>query len=418
MRRLEKREMWTLFDPYEFEKVMGVNLNKLYDLKKLNEGEVPNKEDHAFTYYYRKAEANESMQLAKKVQATEIYKGIYHSRKNSGVPYLFFTDTVNRLNPNKHAGIIYSSNLCTEIFQNMSADSIVSEKILPNGIVETTVKSGDLVTCNLSSINHAKLSEPQFTDIYDKVVSIQTRALDNVISLERAVVPQSIITNNQYRGIGAGAMGIVEYLTNNSIKWESEEATKAVGELYKRQLKAMIKASHELAMEKGSYPLFEGSDWNTGKFFTERGFTGEEWEPYIEMAKKGMRNSVLMATAPTSSNAVITNTSPSADPMYDVIYKEKKDGFTFTRIPSNYNNKTKWFMKSGFEMDEMWAINHIAEATKYTDQGISHNMHVNKDIKASEMLRLDMGAWKKGLKSIYYTYTSSMQKPEDCLMCQ
>lgn len=120
----------------------------------------------------------------------------------------------------------------------------------------------------------------------------------------------------------------------------------------------------------------------------------------------------------TGSNSILMNSSPSIDPPYAVIYKENKAGLSIIYVPPNYDNKTKWYYKSGFEMDEMWAINVVASAQKYVDQAISHNMHVSKGITGSEMLRLDVGAWDKGLKSIYYTYTESIEKAEDCLMCE
>jgi ribonucleoside-diphosphate reductase alpha chain len=86
--------------------------------------------------------------------------------------------------------------------------------------------------------------------------------------------------------------------------------------------------------------------------------------------------------------------------------------------PANYSEETAPYYKSGFEMDEMWAINIIAAAQKHVDQSISHNMHVLKSIKASEMLRLDMGAWKKNLKTIYYTYTEDYVREGGCEMCE
>lgn len=131
-----------------------------------------------------------------------------------------------------------------------------------------------------------------------------------------------------------------------------------------------------------------------------------------------MRNSYLSAVAPTASNSVITNGSPSLDPLYDVIYTENKSGINVTIVPPNYNNQTKWFYKSGFEMDEMWAINIVASAQKYVDQAISHNMHVSENIKGSELLRLDAAAWKKGLKTIYYTHTQEGDLPDNCVMCE
>ncbi len=135
--------------------------------------------------------------------------------------------------------------------------------------------------------------------------------------------------------------------------------------------------------------------------------------------KDGIKD--IMAIAPTGSNSVITGgVSPACDPLYEVIYQEEKAGMNVTMIPPNYSPKTMWFYKSGFEMDEMWSLNIIAAIQKHVDQGISHNMHIHKSIKASELLRLDMGAWEKGVKTIYYTYsdTNGANRAEGCTFCE
>ena len=300
----------------------------------------------------------------------------------------------------------------------MDFNKQIEEVLTDDGFVVTKSYNDGLVTSNLSSLNYGKVFKPEVAKDLQDIVDIQVRMLDNVISMNRAVVPQAIHTNNEYRAIGAGSMGMVRYLTDNGIKWESNKASEVFESLFKKQLQATIEASHKLALEKGSYPKFKGSDWNTGAFFDKRGFYSEEWEKYREMASKGMRNSYLLAVAPTSSNSMISNTSPSIDPPYAVVYREKKVGINLMYVPSNYNNRTKWFYKSGFDMDEMWAIQHVASAQKYVDQGISHNMHVSKDISASELLRLDLGAWERGLKTIYYTYVQGNGLAEDCIMCE
>lgn len=418
MRRLKSKQNWTIFDPYEFKKKYGFDLNFTFDKVKLKEGEIPNEVDHQFTYWYRKAEADMSLEIKRVVQATEIYKNIFTSRKTGGTPYLYFSDTSARMNPNSHAGQPLGSNLCSEIIQNNSPDTLISNELLEDGTVVTKSKGEGLVTCNLNSLvlNNVFNSKKEQVDL-QRVVNIQVRMLDNVISLNRTVVHQATHTNQLYRAIGAGAMGLVTLLTDEGIRWESDEAAKYTENIMKEYLKAMIKASHNLAMEKGSYPLYEGSEWNTGEFFDKRGFYSDEWEEYRAIAAKGMRNGYLMAIAPTSSNSLIMDASPSIDPAYAVVYREVKSGLNVIYVPSNYNNQTKWFYKSGFEMDEMWAINVVAAAQKYVDQGISHNMHVSKSVKGSELLRLDMGAWEKGLKTIYYTYTEDYGKPDDCIMC-
>lgn len=301
----------------------------------------------------------------------------------------------------------------------MSPDVLISNELLENGTVVTKSKGEGLVTCNLNSLvlNNVFGSKNEDVDL-QRVVNIQVRMLDNVISLNRTVVNQATHTNQLYRAIGAGAMGLVTLLTDEGIRWESNDASEYTGKVFKEYMKALIKASHTIAMEKGSYPFFEGSDWQTGEFFDKRGLFNDEWLEYREMASKGMRSGYISAIAPTSSNSLIMDSSPSIDPPYAVVYREVKSGLNVICVPSNYNNKTKWFYKSGFEMDEMWAINIVASAQKYVDQGISHNMHVSKSIKGSEMLRLDMGAWKKQLKTIYYTYTEDYEKDDSCIMCQ
>lgn len=182
-------------------------------------------------------------------------------------------------------------NRTTEISQNMSPDSLPKVELLEDGTVVTKVKGEGLVTCNLNSLvlNNVFGAKNKDVDL-QRVVNIQTRMGDNVISLNRTVVAQATNTNRLYRAIGMGAMGLVTLLTDEGIRWESDDCAKYVGEIFKQYLIAMIKASAMLAQEKGSYPYFEGSDWETGEFFDIRGFYGDEWNEVRELASKGMRN--------------------------------------------------------------------------------------------------------------------------------
>lgn len=306
---------------------------------------------------------------------------------------------------------------CSEIIQNQSYDELVSEEIdKETGLIITKIKSGDLVTCNLSSL----VLHNVFTQDVDlqRVIDIQVRLLDNVISLNRTVVPQATLTNERYRAIGLGALGLATLMAEKQIPWESFQAYSFVDKLFEKIAKASIVASSNLAEEKGSYPYFEGSEWNTGEYFEKRNYYSDEWLDIKERAKQGMRNGYIHAIAPTSSNSIVMGGSPSIDPLYEVIYREVKSGLNMIITPSNYNEKTKDFYKSGFEMDEMWAINVVAAATKHIDQGVSHNMHVLKSVNGAEMVRLDTGAWNKGLKTIYYTYTEEYERPEGCSMCE
>lgn len=417
MRRLLNKQTWTIVDPYEVKKKLGIDINRLYDIRKLNEDEEPNPQDHAFTYHYRNIEKAD-LELKKTVNATEIHKAMFLSRKTGGTPYLYFSDTAARMNPNGHVGMPLASNLCSEIIQNQSYDEFVSENMdQETGLITTKIKSGDLVTCNLSSLVLHNVFGKNEVDL-QRVIDIQMRLLDNVISLNRAVVPQATVTNYKYRPVGLGTLGLATLMAEDKVQWESFGAYGYVDKLFEKISQAVILASHKLGEEKGSYPVFEGSDWNTGEYFEKRNYNSDEWLDIKEKAKKSMRNGYLMAVAPTSSNSIIMNGSPSIDPLYEVVYREVKSGLNVVITPSNYNEETKEYYKSGFAMDEMWAINIVGAASKHVDQGISHNMHVLKSINGAEMVRLDAGAWNKGLKTIYYTYTEKYERQEGCAMCE
>jgi ribonucleoside-diphosphate reductase alpha chain len=310
----------------------------------------------------------------------------------------------------------------TEIVQNMEFD-VFEEDTLSEGGVVIQVKKGDgLVTCNLNSLVLPNVFKGENTPDLQQITDIQVRMLDNVISLNRTPVKQATHTNTQYRAVGAGAMGLATLIADRQIQWDSDEAVEFADKLFEKYAFALISSSHKLSVEKGSYPLFEGSEWNTGEYFEKRGYDTPEWlELKQKVMTEGIRNSYLQAIAPTGSNSVIMGgVSPSCDPLYEVIYQEEKAGMNVTMIPPNYSPATMWFYKSGFEMDEMWSINIIAAIQKHVDQGISHNMHIHKSIKASEMLRLDTGAWEKGVKTIYYTYsdTNGVNRSEGCSFCE
>src|SRR5699024_2750989 len=187
-----------------------------------------------------------------KVSAIEIMKRIMVSQLETGTPFMFYRDEVNRKNPNKHEGMVYSSNLCVEITQNQSPTEVIKEEVDGDTII-TYKKSGDFVVCNLSSIN---LGRAIPDNVLERLVPIQVRMLDNVIELNKMPVKQATITNQKYRAIGLGTFGLHHLLALKNIKWETEEAVEINDKLYEKINYLTIKSSNELAKEKGEYSLF------------------------------------------------------------------------------------------------------------------------------------------------------------------
>src|SRR5690606_18818247 len=171
------------------------------------------------------------------------------------------------------------SNLCTEILQNQGPTRMIREVISGDQIV-TTRQAGDFVVCNLSSINlgrAAVAAEGQgdlISAVLERLVPIQVRMLDNVIDLNELPVPQATITNRKYRAIGLGTFGWHHLLALKGVDWNSAEAEEFSDALYERINYLAVQASMELAKEKGTYPVFAGSDWHTGAYFRERGVAG------------------------------------------------------------------------------------------------------------------------------------------------
>ena len=322
MEAVERRGDWYLFDPHEVKRVKGWYLQDFYDESR-GEG--------SFRSRYEEV-VNDERISRKTVKAIEIFKRIMVSQLETGNPFMFYRDEVNRKNPNKHAGMVYSSNLCTEILQNMSPTTLMQEIISGNQIV-TTRQAGDFVVCNLSSINLGRAVLPQedqgdlITDVLERLVPIQVRMLDNVIDLNALPVPQATITNRKYRAIGLGTFGWHHLLAQKGIHWDDPAAEAFSDTLYERINSLAIQASMALAKEKGTYPAFAGSDWHNGAYFRERGYNSPQWlDLAAQVAVNGVRNGWLLAVAPNMSTAQIAGSTASIDPIYSAFYyEEKKD---------------------------------------------------------------------------------------------
>ncbi|MFK2827006.1 ribonucleoside-diphosphate reductase subunit alpha [Bacillus sp. B190/17] len=403
MEAVDNRGDWHLFDPHEVRKVMGYSLEDSFD-EKQGEG----------TFRKRYMECASHPQLSKKtVPAIEIMKAIMISQLETGTPYMFYRDTVNRANPNKHEGMIYASNLCTEICQNMSPTVVVEEKT-EDGKIIITKDPGDYVVCNLSSIS---LARTVMDGVLERLIPIQVRMLDNVIDINTIPVLQAQLTNQKYRGIGLGTFGWHHMLALKGLSWESEEAVQYCDELYEQIAFLTIQASAELAEEKGEYPVFRGSDWENGVYFEQRGYGGSKWQQLKEKVKQsGMRNGYLLAVAPNSSTALIAGSTAGIDPIFRKEYMEEKKNYKIPVTAPDLSAQTTWYYKSVYFIDQHWSIRQNAKRQRHIDQAVSFNLYVRNDIKAKALLELHIDAWQSGLKTTYYV-RSTASDIEECESC-
>ncbi|WKA48207.1 ribonucleoside-diphosphate reductase subunit alpha [Geobacillus zalihae] len=397
MEQVEQRGDWYLFDPHEVRKVMGFSLEDFYDEEK-GRGSFREK-------YWRCV--NEPRLSKEKVPAIDVMKSIMRSQLESGTPFMFYRDEVNRQNPNRHLGMIYCSNLCTEIAQNQSP-TVTKRQYVKDGTIIIEKIPGDFVVCNLSSINLARA----VTDgVLARLIPIQMRMLDNVIDLNNIPVLQAGLTNEKYRAVGLGTFGWHHLLALKGIRWESDEAVRYADELYETIAYLAIQASMELAKEKGSYPAFPGSDWQTGAYFERRGYEshGElDWDRLKQdVARYGMRNGYVMAVAPNASTSIIAGSTASIDPIFLKVYAEEKKDYKIPVTVPDLNEQTTWYYKSAYHIDQRWSIKQNAARQRHIDQAISFNFYVVNTIKAKELLDLHLTAWKSGLKTTYYVRSTS-----------
>lgn len=407
MEIVEAREDWYLFDPHEVRQVMGYSLEDYFDEEKGN---------GSFRHKYYECVQHPTLHKVK-VPAIDIMKGIMRSQLETGSPFMFYRDEVNRMNTNKHTGMIYCTNLCTEITQNQSP-TVMTEQVVQDGKIITTKSPGDFVVCNLSSIN---LARAVMDEVIEPLIRIQVRMLDNVIDLNTIPVLQAQLTNQKYRGIGLGTFGWHHLLVLKQIGWESEKAVKYADELYEKIAFYTIQASFELAKEKGAYPTFPQSEWESGKYFERRGYDSNASElPWDSLRANvqhyGIRNGYLMAVAPNATTSIIAGSTASIDPIFMKVYSEEKKDYKIPVTAPDLNSKTTWFYKSAYFIDQHWSIAQNSARQRHIDQAISFNIYVPNTIKAKALLDLHLDAWKKNLKTTYYIRSTSSELL-DCESC-
>lgn len=349
----------------------------------------------------------------------DLVRLIIKSVVETGTPFTFNRDIVNRANPNAHRGIIYCSNLCTEIAQNMSPVSTVSTEIKTregDTVVVNETKAGDFVVCNLASLSLGNL--PVKDDTYMReVVRTVVRALDNVIDLNFYPLPYARITNHNYRSIGLGVSGYHHMLAKNQIGWQSEEHLAFVDELFEKINFAAIEASSDYAKEKGSYRYFQGSDWENGDYFRKRGYESDQWMDLAEKVhSQGMRNAYLLAVAPTSSTSIIAGTTAGIDPVMNKYFLEEKKGVMLPRVAPDLSMDTYWYYTNAHHINQEWSVRACGVRQRHIDQAQSMNFYITNEYTMRQVLNLYLLAWESGVKTVYYVRSKSLEV-EECESC-
>ena len=426
MKRMEARENWTLF-----------RTNEVPDLHDA----YGRKFEERYTHYEELARQGKIS--GKEVPAIEIWKQMLKMLLETGHPWITFKDPCNLRSPQDHVGVIHSSNLCTEITLNTSED-------------ETAV-------CNLGSVvldSHMKADGSLDQEMLKETITVAIRALDNVIDINFYPTEAAKRSNVRHRPIGLGVMGVQNALFKRGVGFASQEAVEFNDEFMESIAYHAYSASSDLAAERGTYSSYRGSKWDRGLLpqdtidllERERGVKIDvprggrlDWTPVREKIKRqGMRNSNVLAIAPTATISNITGTTPCIEPNYKNLYAKENLGGKFTILSTElvrdlkkigkWDNRMleqlKYFEgelanieeipeairekhRTVFTIDHEFVIDAAARRQKWIDQSQSVNLFIGEpDMRVvSKMYRR---AWHTGLKTTYYLRTlgaSSIEGP-------
>ncbi|MCU1721342.1 ribonucleoside-diphosphate reductase subunit alpha [Pseudomonas sp. 5P_5.1_Bac1] len=414
MKRVFDDGKWTLFSPSE--------VPDLHDL-------TGKAFEERYEYYEALTEYNK-IKVFKTIQAKDLWRKMLSMLFETGHPWLTFKDPCNLRSPQQHVGVVHSSNLCTEITLNTNKDEIAVCNLgsinLPNHIID-------------GKLDHTKLQ---------RTVNTAVRMLDNVIDINYYSVPQARNSNLKHRPVGLGIMGFQDALYLQHIAYGSDAAV----EFADRSMEAVsyfaIQASCDLADERGAYETFQGSLWSKGvlpldsqqilieargaKYIDVNLEEHLDWAPVRERVQKGIRNSNIMAIAPTATIANITGVSQSIEPTYQNLYVKSNLSGEFTVInpylvrdlkarglwDSVMINDLKYYDGSvqqieripqelkdlyatAFEVETKWIVDAASRRQKWIDQAQSLNLY----IAGASGKKLDVTyrmAWFRGLKTTYY----------------
>ncbi len=410
MERLRQDGEWTLFDPHEV---------AVYHKKKLQDCFGDD-----FATFYEKLERDERLIMRRTVKAKDLFKHFLKSTVETGMPYVFFRDTVNRLNPNEHAGNIYSTQLCTEICQNTSPTKYVEEQI-EDGAIVIRYEPGDLVVCNLASINVAKVHQEQ---TIKQVFPVAMRILDNVITLNYYPIKEAERTAMRYRSVGLGYLGLAEYLATRKLAYESPEARQRVDKLFERYTYHTYRASVDLAKERGAYELYAGSAYSKGILLgrEKAWFIGKNekrakgWTNlFADMQRYGVRFGYHTAPAPNTSTSGIVGTTAALLPIYKRYFMETNLSSPTVRVAPKLNKENFWYYKEYISMDMKDVIDMMAVIYQWVDQSISFEWMIDPaQTSPAQLYGYYMRSWEKGIKTVYYVRSLSGEVDSNvCVSC-
>lgn len=408
MRRVKEDGEWTLFDPHEIRVLYGKNLQDFFG--------------DEFDSFYVELEQDTRVRVRKTVKAKEVFKKFLKSVVETGMPYVFFRDTINAVNPNKHAGNIYSTQLCTEICQNTAPAKFIEETI-EEGKIILRYEPGDLVVCNLASINIAKVNT---REDMEKVFPTVMRILDNVITLNYYPIKEAEMTAMKYRSIGVGYLGLAEYLAVNHIAYDSAEAREKVDKLFAEYAYFTYRSSVDLAQERGAYPLFEGSEYQKGtllgrnkNWFMKNTEQGDDWKVLFEdMKKSGVRFGYHTAPAPNTSTAGVVGTTAALLPIYKKYFVETNLSAPTIRVAPKLDAANFWYYKEYIQMDMNDVIDMISVVYKWVDQSVSFEWMIDPaKVSPAQLYGYYIKAWEQKIKTVYYVRSLSAEIADNCVSC-
>ena len=406
-KRLLNGESWTLFDPREvpdLNEVWGEEFEKRYEAYEKKKGITKKQYD---TY--------------------ELFKKIITELDATGAPFILYRDNFNRRNPQAHDGIIKSSQLCTEIGVVAKPSYFKGWELDEEG---NSIEKWDLGKTNICCLASSNLARLKTKEDIERVSKLGVRLLDNVITINKYVTPETYKAGMEDRNIGLGVMGETEALAQRGIYFGSLDHEKYIEEVYQAIDYYATEASAELAQSRGSYKTFKGSSWSKGILTAELGTdikltnTNEfKWDVLREKIKKGMRNANLTAPAPTGTISTLFGTTPCIEPVFKRRYlEESKNGDYIAVTAPNISVDNYQQYQPAEEVSQHKVIEMASKRQIWITQ--SQSLNIFKPISGDfdDLMELYVMAWKLGLKSTYYLKnrskaSASFDKRENTIAC-